>query len=103
MTVLVLLLAALPSWIFVTLYALEWRHIRHTPEARHLIAFTAVVGALATEQLVLEVFGRWAGHELFVTITVAAAAVLLWQRVTLLIRYQVLPRRRRRRARTTTT
>src|SRR5690606_826291 len=47
-----LMLAALPATAFVVLYLLEYRHVRPTPESKHLIGFTAILAAIILEELV---------------------------------------------------
>jgi len=100
-----LMLAALPATAFVVLYLLEYRHVRPTPESKHLIGFTAILAAIILEELVrrfwLTDMPRQV-HRAFVGVTVTVAALFLWQRLYMLLRYQIIPRRRRARQKEST-
>lgn len=97
-----LVLAALPAVLFVAVYLLELRYVKPTPEARHLIGFTAVLAVILLEELARRFWLTGMArevHRVFVAVTVATAAIYLWQRLYMLLWYQVLPRRARQRDR----
>lgn len=96
-----LFLAVVPAVAFVVIYLHELRYVRFSAEAQHLIGFTSVLALILIEELLRRIFLRGVipleMHRVFVTVTVAAAAAYLWQRLYMLLKHQVLPRRRRRR------
>src|SRR5690606_34137326 len=89
-------LAVVPAVAFVVIYLLELRYVRFSAEAQHLIGFTSVLALILIEELLRRIFLRGVipleMHRVFVAVTVAAAAAYLWQRLYMLLKYQVLPR-----------
>lgn len=102
-TTIALLFAVIPAVSFVILYLWEYRHVKSTPESRHLIGFTAILAVILLEELVRRTSLRdiidTATHRTFVAVTVAFAGVYLWQRLYLLLKYQIVPRHKRHRTR----
>lgn len=98
---LALILAAIPAVAFVIIYLNEYRHIWPTPESRHLIGFTAIIALVLLEELArrvwIDIIPREA-HRVFVATIVTGASIFLWQRLYMLLRYQVVPRKKRQRA-----
>lgn len=92
---LVLALAALPAVLFVVLYAREMRHVKLTATTWHVFAFTSVIALVLLEELAMRLFGRYERHDTFIAVMVLAITALLWQRLGVLLRHQVLPRWRR--------
>src|SRR5690606_42012939 len=94
-------LAATAAVAFVIIYQHAYRHIQPTPESRHLIGFTAIIALVLLEELArrvwIDIIPREA-HRVFVAATVTGASIFLWQRLYMLLRYQVIPRKKRRRA-----
>lgn len=96
-----LLLCLIPAWLFPIIYLNELRHVRVTVESVHLIAFTLILALIITEQLARDVWPERITPEVHVTLVallVVSASFFLWQRLYMLLRYQVLPRVRRQRA-----
>jgi len=91
-----LVLAFLPGFIFVVFYLNEFRAIKITAEGKHILTFTLLITIIVGEELMMRWLGRWAFHDVAITVFAAALSTLMWQRVYMLFKYQILPRRRRR-------
>jgi len=87
----------LPCLLFVAIYVWLLPRLRARTESYHVLAFTSVVGYIAADFLMGVALNWWefsVGRFLGV---LGIASLLLWQRLFLLVRYNVMPRVRRRR------
>lgn len=90
-------LALTPMLLFLVLYAIEWRHMKHTPESYQLILFIGALALLTVNSILFNFFHieleviRIISRVLQITI-----GLTLWYFAYALLRYQVIPRRKRR-------
>lgn len=82
---------ALPAILFVLAYGLILPRIKITTETIHLIAFTGVIAYIAIDFLVAIVLNWWDFSLARFLTVLSFAAILLWQRVYLLVRHNVVP------------
>ena len=78
--------ASLGALAFCTLFLVYVDPRRATREGWHLWLMAASLGALAGFSLARRWIGEWPGYEVALSVLYAAIAVLLWQRVHLLVR-----------------
>jgi len=82
------------STAFVIVYGLFVTH--RTPSGTHLLAFAAVVAAIAGEEFAMRIWGRYDGHEAVIAVLIAAAAALMTWRLVRLWQTSFDARRARR-------
>ncbi len=73
-----------------------WTSWRSNPWGRHVMAFSYVIAAILCLSLARVAFGDYAWRKLLVTAFYCAFAVLMWQRVWLVVREHRHRGRRRR-------
>lgn len=76
--------AVLGAMTFAIAYPLVTDYRRWSREGVHMWTLTVALLALGALSLARRTWGEWAGHNAAVSLTYAAIAVLLWQRVALL-------------------
>lgn len=77
--------AFLGAVVFCVAYPLSASPRRWTREGRHLWLVTASLGALAGVSILRRLIGEWPGYDLLVIAIYLAIALLMWQRVVLLV------------------
>lgn len=94
--------AALPAGILLVLYLNELRYIKKTSTAINMIAFSFAVFLVLGESMIRRNFRDAISLEvrlLFLNLMVVLVGALLWQRVYMLLKYQIGPRRRAKKVR----
>ena len=69
---------------FLVAYPVVSDQRRWTREGWHIWLLSLALAALAAFSLARRLWGEWAGYDLVLSLTYAAIALLLWQRVLLL-------------------
>jgi hypothetical protein len=89
-------LALTPMLLFLVLYAIEWRHMKHTAESYQLVLFIGALALLTVNSILFNFFHiELEIIRIFSRVLQITIGLTLWYFAYALLRYQVIPRRKR--------